>query len=348
MIRFPILKKFVANENQSIKDVLRIINFNTKGFVVIVDKYLFFKSVITDGDMRRIILKNNNLKKKIKFFLKKSFSLNKVVSIKKINFFLKKKKYLPILDKKKLIGLYIDRKKKISRLTCDIVILAGGKGTRMGTLTRNTPKPLLQINQVPIIEQQILNFIHQGFMSFFLLLNYKSNKIIEYFNKKNFVANIYNITEKKFLGTAGPLSLIKKNNISDNFIVINGDIVTKIDFKDLLKFHTDNNSQATICLKKYSHQVPFGVYNKIKKSPFIDEKPIQNYFVNSGIYVFKKEVLKYIKKNKKLEMNDLINSLFKKKIRVETYVTKEVIYDIGDKSQYKKIKNIFAKKKNEE
>ena len=213
----------------------------------------------------------------------------------------------------------------------------------MGKLTANTPKPLLKINKTPIIEQQILNFIYQDFNNFHLLLNYKSNKIIEYFNKKDLGTNIYYIKEKKFLGTAGPLTLIKKNNISDNFIVINGDIVTKINFKDLLKFHMDNNNQATICLKKYSHQVPFGVYNKMKRPFFIDEKPVQNYFVNSGIYVFKKEVLKYIKKNKKLEMNDFINLLFKKRIRVETYVTKEIIYDIGDKSQYKKIKNIFTK-----
>jgi dTDP-glucose pyrophosphorylase len=343
MIRFPNLKKFIVEENQSIKDALRVINSNTKGFVLVVDKYHSFKSVITDGDIRRIILKNINLKKKIKFFLKKSFYLNKDVSTKKINFLLKKKKYLPILNKEKLIGLYIDSTRNISRLTCDIVILAGGKGTRMGNLTTNTPKPLLKINKVAIIEQQILNFINQGFKSFFLLLNYKSNKIIEYFNKKNLAANIFHITEKKYFGTAGPLSLIKKNNISDNFIVINGDIVTKIDFKDLLKFHIDNNNQATICLKKYSHQVPFGVYSKIKKSFFIDEKPIQNYFVNSGIYVFKKNVLNYIKKNKKLEMNNFINTLFQKKIKVETYVTKEIIYDIGDKSQYKKIKNIFTK-----
>ena len=343
MIRFPNLKKFIVEENQSIKDVLRVINFNTKGFVLVVDKYLSFKSVITDGDIRRLILRNINLKKKIKFFLKKSFYLSKNTSTKKINFFLKKKKYLPILDKKKLIGLYIDSTRNISRLTCDIIILAGGKGTRMGNLTKNTPKPLLKINKIPIIEQQILNFINQNFKSFFLLLNYKSNKIIEYFNKKNLAANIFHITERKFLGTAGPLSLIKKNNISDNFIVINGDIVTKIDFKDLLKFHIDNKNQVTICLKKYSHQVPFGVYNKIKKSNIIDEKPIQNYFVNSGIYVFKKDVLNYIKKNEKLEMNDFINSLFKKKIKVETYVTKEIIYDVGDKSQYKKIKNIFTK-----
>ena len=92
MIRFPNLTKFIVDENRSIKDVLRVINFNTKGFVVIVDKYLCFKSIITDGDIRRIILKNNNLNKKIKFFLKKSFYLNKETSIKKINFFLKKKK----------------------------------------------------------------------------------------------------------------------------------------------------------------------------------------------------------------------------------------------------------------
>jgi Mg2+/Co2+ transporter CorB len=91
MIRFPNLKKFIVEENQSIKDALRVINFNTKGFVLVVDKYLSFKSVITDGDIRRIILKNINLKKKIKFFIKKSFYLNKNASTKKINFLLKKK-----------------------------------------------------------------------------------------------------------------------------------------------------------------------------------------------------------------------------------------------------------------
>ena len=231
----------------------------------------------------------------------------------------------------------------LQNLICDTVIFAGGKGIRMGNLTKNIPKPLLKINNVPIIEQQMLNFMSQGFRKFFLLLNYKFNKITEYFDKKNIGANISYIKEQKYLGTAGPLSLIDKNNITNNFIVINGDIVTKLNFKDLLKFHIKNNNQVTICLKKYSHQVPFGVYNGKNKTNLIEEKPVQNYFVNSGIYIFKNDILKYIKKNSKLEMNDFINLLFQKNIRIKTYVINEVIYDIGDKSQYIKIKNIFSK-----
>ena len=187
MIKFPHLKKFVVEENRSIKEVLRIINFNAKGFVIVVDKQLFFRGLITDGDIRRAILKNSNLKRKIKFFLKKSFFLDKSSSVSKINTFLKKKKYIPILDKKKLIGLYISSKKKLQNLVCDTVIFAGGKGIRMGNLTKNIPKPLLKINNVPIVEQQMLNFMSQGFRKFFLLLNYKFNKITEYFDKKNIV-----------------------------------------------------------------------------------------------------------------------------------------------------------------
>jgi dTDP-glucose pyrophosphorylase len=343
MIKFPHLKKFVVEENRSIKEVLRIINLNAKGFVIVVDKQLFFRGLITDGDIRRAILKNSNLKRKIKFFLKKSFFLDKSSSVSKINTLLKKKKYIPILDKKRLVGLYIFNKEMLQNLICDTVIFAGGKGIRMGNLTKNIPKPLLKINNVPIVEQQMLNFMSQGFRKFFLLLNYKFNKITEYFDKKNIGANISYIKEQKYLGTAGPLSLIDKNNITNNFIVINGDIVTKLNFKDLLKFHIKNNNQVTICLKKYSHQVPFGVYNGKNKTNLIEEKPVQNYFVNSGIYIFKNDILKYIKKNSKLEMNDFINLLFQKNIRIKTYVINEIIYDIGDKSQYIKIKNIFSK-----
>ena len=145
MIKFPHLEKFVVEENRSIKEVLRIINLNAKGFVIVVDKQLFFRGLITDGDIRRAILKNSNLKRKIKFLLKKSFFLDKSSSVIKINTFLKKKRYIPILDKKKLIGLYIFNKEMLQTLICDTVIFAGGKGIRMCNLTKNIPKPLLKI-----------------------------------------------------------------------------------------------------------------------------------------------------------------------------------------------------------
>ena len=213
----------------------------------------------------------------------------------------------------------------------------------MKNLTKKTPKPMLKINKKPILENQIIFFKKKGFSNFIISVNYLSNKIINYFKDgKKFDVNIKYSKENSFLGTAGPLSLVKNRKIRDDIIVINGDIYADINFGKILDYHKKNNYDLTLCATKQMYQFPFGVINNSTKTlDFIDEKPELNFLVNSGIYIIKPKILKFLKFNQYLDMNDFINNLKKNKYKIGVYLIYERIFDIGNKSQYSKVKDIF-------
>lgn len=342
MIRFPELKKFLVDHKSNLKTVLKVINKSANGIALVVNHKLQLKGVVTDGDLRRLFIKGKKLSDKIHFYLKKKFLY--VISDfenNKLKKLFEKNQHIPVVSKnKKILGLYLKSDYKNTPLSNNVIFLAGGKGKRMGQLTKALPKPMLRIKNKPIIEHQIDILIKQNFHNFVFLVNYLSDKIIDYFKNNNKFPNVSFIKEKKYLGTAGPLSLINKSQISNNFFVLNGDIIAKIKFSSVLDYHKKNKNDLTICFRKYEYQIPFGVF---KKNYFnlIEEKPVESHFINAGIYLFNKKILSYIKKNSYQDMNVLINSLYKKNLRIKPYFVNENIYDIGDYNQYKKIKKIF-------
>jgi dTDP-glucose pyrophosphorylase len=342
MIKFPELKKFLVDRKSNLKKVLKVINKNANGIALVVNHKLQLQGVVTDGDLRRLFIKGKKLSDIIYFYLKKKFIfINSDFEINKLKKLFEKNQHIPVLSKnKKILGLYLKSDYKHAPFSNNVIFLAGGRGKRMGQLTKALPKPMLRIKNKPIIEHQIDILKKQKFNNFVFLVNYLSNKIIDYFKNNNKFSNVNFIKEKKYLGTAGPLSLINKNKISNNFFVINGDIIAKIKFSSFLDYHIKNKNDVTICLRKYEYQIPFGVFKKNYLN-LIEEKPVESHFINAGIYLFNKKILSYIKKNSYLDMNDLINSLYKKNLRVKPYFVNENIYDIGDHNQYKKIKKIF-------
>jgi dTDP-glucose pyrophosphorylase len=342
MIKFPELKKFLVDRKSNLKKVLKVINKNANGIALVVNHKLQLQGVVTDGDLRRLFIKGKKLSDIIYFYLKKKFIfINSDFEINKLKKLFEKNQHIPVLSKnKKILGLYLKSDYKHALFSNNVIFLAGGRGKRMGQLTKALPKPMLRIKNKPIIEHQIDILKKQKFNNFVFLVNYLSNKIIDYFKNNNKFSNVNFIKEKKYLGTAGPLSLINKNKISNNFFVINGDIIAKIKFSSFLDYHIKNKNDVTICLRKYEYQIPFGVFKKNYLN-LIEEKPVESHFINAGIYLFNKKILSYIKKNSYLDMNDLINSLYKKNLRVKPYFVNENIYDIGDHNQYKKIKKIF-------
>jgi dTDP-glucose pyrophosphorylase len=343
MIVFPELKNFTIDINSKVKDAIKLINKNQRGIALVTDKNNVLKGVLVDGDIRRLLLKRVSLNNKIKKYLNKNFFYFNYKSRKNIKKYINNQ-HVPVLDKKKeLIGLYLSIQAQNILRTGTVVILAGGKGLRMKNLTKDTPKPLLKIAGTPIIHTQITKMINQGFKDFIILTNYLSNKISDYFKNLNLDAEVQCIKENKYLGTAGPLSLLKKLNISQSFILINGDIITNLNFKEVLNFHNINRNDLTICLRKYNHQIPFGVLSKKSGFRFINEKPIASFLINSGIYIISKKILKRIKNSQHLEMNHLINKLFKEKLNIKNFIINDEVWDVGDKSQYENINKLFQK-----
>jgi NDP-sugar pyrophosphorylase family protein len=211
-----------------------------------------------------------------------------------------------------------------------VFLMAGGLGERLYPLTQTKPKPLLTVGNKPILENILESFIDHGFRNFFVSVNYKANMIEDYFGDgRKWGVEIQYIRESKPLGTGGSLGLLP--NVPEKpIIMMNGDILTKVNFEKLLDFHHKNNSIATMCIRKYDYQIPYGtVVVDNQKVTSIIEKPIHNFFVNAGIYVLEPEILNGMKKNLYQDMPNLLEKLMQNKKQVSAFPLHEYWLDIG-------------------
>lgn len=204
--------------------------------------------------------------------------------------------------------------------------MAGGLGTRLRPLTFAIPKPLLPVGKKPILEIILSKLKQQGLKDIILSVGYKAELIKTYFQDgSKFGVNITYFNEEKRLGTAGALRNIKeKYNISNPFITMNGDIITNLDFKKMVKYHLKKNSDLTVGIKNHKSQTPFGVIHLdgdlIKD---IKEKPILNFNISAGVYIINPEIVNYIPYNKYFDMPMLIKSCIKGNKKIFGYSIKE-------------------------
>jgi dTDP-glucose pyrophosphorylase len=296
---------------------------------------------ITDGDIRRGLLKGFNLNQKIIMILnqnpivtKKKISLDSAKKIMEFNKIL----YLPVLNNfGKLIDVYNLREHNTDNSDIyDVVVMAGGMGKRLLPITKKIPKAMVRFNGKPLIEIVINKLVRFGFINFYISVNHLKKKIMDYLGSGSRLnISVSYLEEKKPLGTIGSLGLIKK--ISKNFIVINCDVITNLNFLELIKFHEQSNSTVTIATNIVETQSNFGELRiKGNKVLSFEEKPVIKKYNNAGVYVFKKSVLKFINKNKKLDINTFINLLLKKRLSINIFPLYENWSDIGIKSELKK------------
>lgn len=191
-----------------------------------------------------------------------------------------------------------------------VVLMAGGEGRRLRPLTESVPKPMLSVGPKPLLETIIESFIAAGFHKFFLSVNYKAEQIERHFGDgSDFGAEIRYLREDAPLGTAGSLSLLPETPAAP-FIVMNGDILTKVDFGQILDFHRDHHAAATMCVREYSTQIPYGVVRMKGHTLLgIQEKPMLRHFVNAGVYVLEPKALDHIAPHRPMTMPDLFDAL---------------------------------------
>lgn len=211
-----------------------------------------------------------------------------------------------------------------------VVIMAGGLGTRLHPLTETTPKPLLKVGDKPILETIIENFVKQDFHRFMISVNYKAEMVKEYFGDGAPLGiDIRYLEEGKRLGTAGALSLFDEPT-EEPIVVINGDLLTTVSFDNFLAFHTDSHSDVTIGVREYDFEVPFGVVKLDKEKVVrIDEKPVQQFLVNAGVYVFSPHVLKMVPMDRYMDMPELIDRCLDREISVAAFPIREFWLDVG-------------------
>ncbi|MBL95400.1 MAG: D-glycero-alpha-D-manno-heptose 1-phosphate guanylyltransferase [Alphaproteobacteria bacterium MarineAlpha3_Bin5] len=291
-----------------------VLTLNAGGFEIalVVDSDEFLLGTITDGDVRRGLLGGldmsspvcdimNTVPKTANINADKQSVLNLIVS--------EVLRQIPLTDNMgRVVG--ITHIRDLSSLSPNpanrVILMAGGLGKRLRPLTENTPKPLLKIGNKPLLQSILEGFIEQGFHNFYIAVNYQAEAILSFFGDgSKWGVNIEYLKENKRLGTAGALTLLPEVPTTP-LIVMNGDLVTQIRFQDLLDYHTKENCVATMCVREYDFQVPFGVVNidnnRIKK---IDEKPIHRFFVNAGIYVLEPRLIGSIPRDKQSDMTQV-------------------------------------------
>lgn len=337
-MRLPI-KEYCININSTIKEAMKNIDKNLTSGSLVVDNNMKLMGVITDGDIRRAILKGNSIDGKIKEIYKKNCKvISSLVSKKKAKEIMLKHKIrqLPVIDKENRIeNLYfLDDIISYDKKENYVIIMAGGLGTRLRPLTEDIPKPMLHIGDKPMLEQIINNFKEYGFRKFLISVNYKGHIIEDYFGDgESLGVDIDYIKEDEPLGTAGAISLVKEK-LRDDFIVINGDILTTIDFDQFLNIHKDKGNYITAGVRKYDMKIPYGVIAEENASiKEIREKPEYSFNIISGIYALSPKILDYIEENKFLNMTDLINDVSKENT-CGMYDIKSYWMDIGEMDNY--------------
>lgn len=343
-----IINELCIDRNETIRNAINKLNKNGKRILIVLNKNKTLSGTVTDGDLRRAFLKNINLDNKILTITNKSpiyvfegFKKKRILEI----FDSKKITHIPVISKSnKVVDILDINNFNIQALNnTKILILAGGFGKRLYPITKNLPKPIVNLKKknISILENLIRNFKNFGFFNFYISVNYLKEKIINL--EKLFNYKITYLSEKKMLGTAGPLYLLKKFlNEKEKVIVINGDVVVDINFLDLIQFHDINKCDVSIVCKKIINNIDYGVIkidsrNNVKN---IIEKPSFINYVNCGIYIFSSNAFDNLKSEKFLNMDDFLNLLIKRKLKIKLYDFEGFWVDIGSKQNLKFVNNI--------
>ena len=341
------LDDYKVRLDTNIHDALKIIDHRGGQIALVVDGGHKLLGTVTDGDVRRGILSGIDVQSPVSMIMnaepvkaKPSDSRQFILSTLRQN----KLRHIPIVDDAGcLLGLEtLDDLNPTYRKNM-VLLMAGGLGSRLKPLTNECPKPMLKIGGRPILETIILNFIEYGFREFVVSLNYQANMIREYFSDGyKWGVSIHYIEEDKRLGTAGSLRLLPEIQNSHPVIVMNGDVLTKVNLGHLLDFHESHQSKATMGVREYNFQVPYGVlkldHHRIVE---VEEKPDHNFFVNAGIYVLDQDILNCLPDKERFEMPNLFEQLIKMGHHAVAFPIREYWLDIGQPDNLKQAHSDF-------
>jgi dTDP-glucose pyrophosphorylase len=298
--------------------------------------------ILTDGNIRRAILKGEDLRIPVSKVMNlrpttvpASTSHAEMLTLMRRTTF----HHLPLIDNiGRVVGLAtLDELVGTNERSNWVVVMAGGLGTRLQPLTDECPKPLLMVNGKPILETILESFVEQGFKRIFLSINFKAEMIRNYFGAgERWGIQIEYLHENTCLGTAGALSLLPEKPTAP-VIVMNGDLLTRTNFDNLLQFHITQGATATMVVREYDFQVPYGVVRLDgTRIDAIEEKPIHKFFVNAGIYALSPEALDYLPAGVFFDMPALFEHLITADKVTAAYPLREYWLDIGQLEEFER------------
>lgn len=345
-----------VSEDATIRSAMEKIDESGLQIALIADEAGHLKGVLTDGDIRRAILRGQSLDSEAHTVMNDDPVTLPVGGSRADALSLMKEKrihQIPIIDAEgRVVGIEViddllDH--DVPRATPSprkrdnpVVLMAGGLGTRLRPLTEETPKPLLEVGDRPILETILDRLIQSGFHRFYVSVNYKADMIEDYFGDgSSRGVDITYIHEDQRLGTAGPLSLLS-DRPDRPFLVMNGDLLTTLNFGQLLDFHEEYQSVATMCVREYDMQVPYGVI-ETDEHRLVDlkEKPVHSFFVNAGIYVLNPETLDYIPDGEFYDMPTLFENVIEDDKAATVFPVREYWQDIGRMEQFERANGEF-------
>lgn len=311
-----------------------------------------FFSLLSIGDIQRAIINNYPLDTQVSKVLRKVIDVasnSDSIELIKNRMLQDRAEFMPIIDE---VGNLVDvifwedifPQKSIPKAQFDlpIVIMAGGKGTRLKPLTNVIPKPLIPLGEKPIVEEIMDRFVEVGSNNFYLSVNYKASTIMHFFEQLNnpkYKINYFQ--EVKPLGTAGSLHLIKEQ-IKTTFFVSNCDIIIDQDYSEILKYHRDNNNELTVVSALKHYPIPYGTIETGKNGVLskLTEKPELVFQINSGMYILESHLLKEIPENEFYHITTLIEDIIKRGGRVGVFPVSEGSWsDIGEWNEYLSVIN---------
>ncbi|MCH9744487.1 MAG: nucleotidyltransferase family protein [Gammaproteobacteria bacterium] len=344
-------EKTMVQVDCTIENVIAVINEASMYRVaLVVDENKRLIGTITDGDVRRAIMRHIPLTETVRKVMNDSpFVVHESEDKQKIRMLLEREDILqvPIVnDNYEVTGietLHNLSKKQIQQN--HVVIMAGGYGTRLKPLTDDCPKPMLSVGDKPLLEHIINELKNYGFHKFVLTVHYLSEKILNYFGHgEQWGVDIQYHYEHEPLGTAGALSAICDSDKHDApYIIINGDVLTKVHYTHLIHFHEVHEADITVCMRKYYVDIPYGVVRyEGHKLISIQEKPTIRQFVNAGLYVINPGVLKQLSLEAPYHMTDLIANAKKEGFKVVVFPIHEYWVDIGRIDEYRGVNREFC------
>jgi dTDP-glucose pyrophosphorylase len=335
-------KKVAIAQNGTILSALKLINDEPLKVVLVVDDNDGLLGVVTDGDIRRGLLNNLQLSDPVSLVMNAEpiiasldASSDELRSLMEAGGVL----MVPIIDDGKVVGLetlhHLLAKPKYDN---PVFIMAGGFGTRLKPLTDDCPKPMLKVGKKPILETVLESFIKAGFVNFYISTHYMPEKIQQHFGKgEKWDINIEYIHEESPLGTGGALGLLPPDLPDLPIIMMNGDVLTKVDFGHLLAFHNESTGDATMCVREYEYQIPYGVVKgENNRVVSMVEKPVQRFFVNAGIYVVSANLVKSIPRDYVIDMPTLLENKMAEGGDVLMFPVHEYWLDIGQMDDFKR------------
>ncbi len=338
------LTRFFVPRDVTLYDVMRHINETAHGFALIVDQHGRLVNTVTDGDLRRAVLRGVDLTSRAEDLKgdQRATTLPFGTPRDEVQARMRelKLRQIPLVDETdrvcdvvQLDDLLTDVKHEFAATA---VIMAGGFGKRLRPLTDDTPKPLLKIGDKPLMEGTVERLRDAGISQFHVATHYKPEAFTDHFgNGDAFGVKINYIREDSPLGTAGVLAMLPE--CKEPLLVINGDILTSVNFKALFAFHRECMAEMTVCVRRYDYEVPYGVVETdgtIIKG--IKEKPTHRLFVNAGVYLLEPSVRENLPTSRHFDMTDVVALLLSLDLRVAAFPISEYWLDIGQIADYER------------